>query len=293
MKLKFVSLVIFLTIFVLAIAIGIVVIKGYISQKQLLPITEKEKPMAIKKESEETLVYLTFVINVHDFVNLTESADVIKKAMEVYKKYNVKGEFYLTSTMWEKYKENYPEIIELLKDEKHATVSYHIRPPHPVYPGFTSKIEGLNKEELKEILRKYETHSLNLETGNYENKEGGYALMKKDLGYAPPSAGIFSDKPEIVETEVEILKEMGLSMIVRHGDGGSLADFGEKKYGLWIRPADFEILEDENGKAWWNTDKKPADLLSEKISYFTEKKYPTLLRVNILVLVLSMKIISI
>jgi hypothetical protein len=85
MKLKFVSLVIFLTIFVLAIAIGIVVIKGYISQKQLLPITGKEKPMAIKKESEETLVYLTFVINVHDFVNLTESADVIKKAMEVYK----------------------------------------------------------------------------------------------------------------------------------------------------------------------------------------------------------------
>jgi len=47
--------------------------------------------------------------------------------MEVYKKYNVKGEFYLTSTMWEKYKENYPEIIELLKDNPTSAKKYFKR----------------------------------------------------------------------------------------------------------------------------------------------------------------------
>jgi len=97
--------------------------------------------------------------------------------------------------------------------------------------------------------------------------------MKKDLGYAPPSAGILSDKPEIAETEVEVLKEMGLLMTVKHGDNGSLAEFGEKRYDLWLRPADFEILEDENGQAWWNTDKKPDELLSEKIASLSKGEH--------------------
>lgn len=57
--------------------------------------------------------------------------------------------------------------------------------------------------------------------------------MKKDLGYAPPCAGIFSDEPEITKTEAKVLEEMGLLMIVSHRkDKGSLAHFGEKKLAL-------------------------------------------------------------
>jgi len=223
-----------------------------------------------KSEKKTRIVYFTFIINVHDFVNLEDSKNTIERAISIYDKYNVTGEFYLTSTMWEKFKENYPEVIELLKNK--ATVSYHIRPPHPVYIGFETPLKGLSQDQLINKLKEYETHSLDLESGGYQEKEGGYALMKKDLGYAPIAGGILSSDQNIQEAEVDVLKEMGLKMIVIHKDG-SLSEKGAKKYDLWIRPADFEILEDASGNAWWNTEANPVELFGDKINNLGNEEY--------------------
>jgi hypothetical protein len=84
-------------------------------------------------ESESERAHITFVINVHDFGRVDKSADTILRLVELFAKYKVKGDFYLTAPVVEAYAGTRPEVIKRLRDTG-MTISYHFRPPHRGIP---------------------------------------------------------------------------------------------------------------------------------------------------------------
>lgn len=80
--------------------------------------------------------HITFAINVHDFVNVDESADTVLRLIDLFEKYGVRGDFYLTGPQVWAYLEAHPEVIERLV-ESGMTISYHVRPPLPPSPDST------------------------------------------------------------------------------------------------------------------------------------------------------------
>ena len=99
----------------------------------------------IREESPETGCrgYITFVVNVHDFVNVDESADTLLRLIGIFERYGVRGDFYLTGPQVYAYLEHRPDVIARLKDSG-MTISYHVRPPHPAIPGFDRVLSGLS-----------------------------------------------------------------------------------------------------------------------------------------------------
>ncbi|MCL4261408.1 MAG: hypothetical protein KJZ52_12365, partial [Anaerolineales bacterium] len=95
--------------------------------------------------------YISFIINVHDWTHPDESADILLQLVDLFEKYNVRGDFYFTAEITRELAENHPEVIERLKNSN-MTISYHVRPPHPLYTGFDSRLDGLSGEELYQTL---------------------------------------------------------------------------------------------------------------------------------------------
>ena len=79
--------------------------------------------------------YMTFAINVHDWRHIDESADTLLRAIGIFEKQGVRGDFYLTGEMANRYAEHRPDVVERLRGSD-TTISYHVRPPQPTYAGF-------------------------------------------------------------------------------------------------------------------------------------------------------------
>ncbi len=84
---------------------------------------------------------ITFVLNVHDWRHVDESAGTLLRAISIFERYGVKGDFYLTGPMAKLYAEKRPDVLERLRESK-MTISDHVRPPHPLYPGFDGGLRG-------------------------------------------------------------------------------------------------------------------------------------------------------
>ncbi len=139
----------------------------------------------IREESPETECrgYITFVVNVHDFVNVDESADTLLRLIGIFERYGVRGDFYLTGPQMYAYLEHRPDVIARLKDSG-MTISYHVRPPHPAVPGFDRVLSGLSPDEVREVFRDYETYRLDLRTGRLlRDQPGGFTLLTQIFGH--------------------------------------------------------------------------------------------------------------
>ena len=105
-------------------------------------------------------------------VHVTQSADTLKHAIDIFEKYGVRGDFYLTAPMVELYAKQRPDVIERLKNSK-MTIGYHLRPPHPLYSGFDSRLKNLDDKTLAATLRDYETYRLDPGTGDLDKTQPG------------------------------------------------------------------------------------------------------------------------
>jgi len=79
----------------------------------------------------------------------------------------VRGDFYFTAEITRELAENHPKVIERFRNSN-MTISYHVRPPHPLYTGFDDRLKGLSDDELYQTLLDYETCALDLETGELD-----------------------------------------------------------------------------------------------------------------------------
>lgn len=231
--------------------------------------------------------YITFAINVHDFRHITESAETLLKLIAIFEKYRVKGDFYLTGPMADLYAQQRPDVIQKLK-ESGMTISYHQRPPHPLYMGFDSRLKGLSDDAIKSLLRDYETYKLDLATGELQRDyPGGYTYLAQLMGRKPVVATAPNDDPRVKKIAWQLYRELGAQMTVIYHESGTKLDTPfEWVEGLLVRPSDFSVTRWKTERVpheqfWWNmldtphaADYNPTNYLKKKLSEWRGPRPP-------------------
>jgi len=222
---------------------------------------EEQNPGVDPRGETETAApkgYMSFVVNVHDFVHVDESADTLLRAIAIFEKHGVRGDFYLTGPMAKVYAEKRPDVLARLRDSG-MTVSYHVRPPHPLYDGFDQRLRGLSDADLAASLMDYERYGLDLSTGDLLRAErGGYSLVKEIFESAPVAVGAPSGDPRIRAAALRTYEELGAGMcVLYHETGTDLEKPFEYAEGLLVRPSDFSVTrwsagENPSDDFWWN-----------------------------------------
>lgn len=225
------------------------------------PSTAQSTPTAVPCSKRRA--YLQFVVNVHDWVHYDGSADTLIHCADLFDKYNVRGDFYLMGPTVHVYQRHRPDVIERLRGSKHA-ISYHVRPPHPLYAGFDSRLKSLSGTALRQALLDYETYGLDLATGGLVRTEkGGYSLDADALGRAPVAVTAPNTDQRIKAAAWEVYRSLGAKMgIFFHESGTTPETPFETRNGLLARRSDFTVtrwpgasLPGKGGESdpfWWN-----------------------------------------
>ncbi len=229
--------------------------------------------------------YITFAVNVHDWCHPRESADTLKRLAGMFKRHGVKGDFYLTAPVVTTYREHCPDVIKTLKDTG-MCISYHFRPPHPAYTGFSDRLASLNGAELDAALRDVETCELDLATGVInKDRKGGYALVAEVLGAQPVCVSALCDTPKIKMGLLKIYREMGARMaLMYHESGTKVEQPFEFVEGLLVRPSDFSITRcktpnEPSDNFWWNLVNRdsaadPTAMLKKELAHWKASRPP-------------------
>lgn len=220
--------------------------------------SEAPESIAVPDANIEKNTYISFSLNMQDFAYPDESVVVLRRALDLHEKYTIPVDVFLTGTIAKYYAEHAPDVIERLKSSPVVAVSYHTRPPAPYTNDFDWYGLGtMSAAEQYSAIMNYETHDIDLSTGEVTDAVGGYQFVKDLIGYAPYAAGIPSSAGFTTAVD-KVMVALGAKMDVVHGD--SALNLGEKKNGLFIRPetVDLKLFEQsgENG----------ADILSAALA---------------------------
>ncbi len=215
--------------------------------------------------------YITFVVNVHDWVHVDESADTLLRLVDIFETYGVRGDFYFTADVTRAYVEQRPDVIERLRNSE-MTISYHVRPPHPLYTGFDQRLQGLDDAALYQTLLDYETYALDLQTGDLDrSRPGGYTYVASVFGRDPVAAPAPTNNPRTKQVAEQVYASLGAQMTLHYHESGT--DPYEPfvwSNGLLVRPSDFSVTRttEINGKDdfWWNYMTGPDALLYNPVT---------------------------
>lgn len=226
-------------------------------QQNSTPLRSIRRHLRPGVPTQEPQGYITFAINVHDWTHPDESAATLTRLLDLFERYSVRGDFYFTPEITRELAGKYPPVIDRIKHSSH-TISYHIRPPHPAYPGFDQRLMGLDPEELYNLLRDYETYGLDLTTGELvREQQGGYLYVASVFGRKPVVASTPNPDPIIKDVGQKLFRDLGARMTVLYHESGTQIDRPfEWVNGLLVRPSDFSITRTTkiNGRDefWWN-----------------------------------------
>jgi hypothetical protein len=196
--------------------------------------------------------YLVFSINVQDFAYPEQSIATVRRLLDIHERYSIPVDFYLTTTMTDLYEEQAPDLIPRLLSSPVASVSYHVRPPNPYYTGFDwLGLAGMSYSQQYTTIMNYETHGLDLATGQTTGEPGGYQKLKDKLGYAPWVAAKQSDAA-VGQAVSDVFKTLGAKFFVVHGRASNL---GDRQDGVYIRPEHYDL------KLFEHVGEKPKTLI--------------------------------
>ncbi len=190
-----------------------------------IPDLQHQKLVAQEEvESEELLVeeddvveeskqvdYIFFTVNIHDWVYPENSAESLNKLVDLHNEYELYVDFYLADPIFQIYLDDYPELIEKIKESDYVAISHHLRPPAPHADFDTIGLADMLYDEQYDIVYAYETHALDLVTGGYTDDLGGYQLMKDTFGYAPIA---YAGNKVAVEASTQVFYDLGARMAV-------------------------------------------------------------------------------
>lgn len=257
------------------------------SEPQPTP-TEAFETQLTPTEAFEPLGHVTFVVKVSDFVNLTDSAATLLELVDLFDRFQIKAEFYLTGPMTHAYLQSHPEVIQRLK-ESGMTISYHVQPPHPLVPGFHSPIQ-ISAVNLKQArIADYESQRLDLSTGSLmESEPGGYQHLSQTFE-RPPSAVSIPNDP-VKGFALPQFAGFGAKMVVLYNEPGADAEQPfQQQYSMWVRPVDIQISHwpapgIDASMAWWDmlaTDYaaayQPAMRLQSEVETWNAERLPFIL----------------
>lgn len=245
-----------------------------------------ESPLPALPPLSSSPAFITFVINVHDWVHAGESAEILLKLVDLFERYQARGDFYFTPEITRQLEENFPEVIERFRGSK-MTISYHVRPPHPLYPGFDARLKELEDRQLEQTLLDYETYALDLTTGELDrSRPGGYSYVAQVFGRKPVVASAPSNDRRLKAAAQKVYASLGARMAVLYHEEGTKIDRSFEYFqGLLVRPSDFSVtrttLIDGTDNFWWNFMSRPqaeqydpVALLQRQLADWQSKAYP-------------------
>jgi peptidoglycan/xylan/chitin deacetylase (PgdA/CDA1 family) len=201
--------------------------------------------------------FITFAVNVHDWVHPDESAATLARLVDIFERHGVRGDFYFTAEIARVLAERHPEVVDRLRRSA-MTISYHVRPPHPLSPGFDSRLRGLDAASLRATLLDYETYAVDLATGELDRtRPGGYRYVEQVFGRPPVVASSQTSDMALRSAALAVYAELGARATVTYHETGTDP---EQPFayinGLLVRPSDFSVTRvtavDGSDNFWWN-----------------------------------------
>jgi len=182
--------------------------------------------------------YALFSLNVQDFSYPDLSFGLVERALELHESLGVPCDVYLTTTQADLFASQAPALLERLRVSPLATVCYHTRPPKPYHTDYDwLGLAGWSSADQYALIYGYETHGLDLVSGAPTAAAGGYAHLADLLGYRPPAVGILADA-ELQAVTDTVFRDLGATFGVVHG---RVANLGEKRNGLYVRPEHVDL----------------------------------------------------
>jgi hypothetical protein len=252
----------------------------------VVEVLPSDTPAPTPTEAIDPIGYVTFAVYVSDFVHPDQSAETVLKLIDLFEANSLHGEFYLTGPVTHSFAQAHSEVIDRLR-ETGMTISYHSKPPHPLTPGFEGPISGLPVDETHQMITRYESERLDLETGGLiPGEQGGYNYLKEVFGNPP----VAIDAPKTSRTgfAMPLLAGMGARVIVYQDKYDPQQPF-QYRYSLLIRPADLIINRwqadgVEGEQAWWEMQEGeftssyiPLDRLQTQVAAWDAERLPFIL----------------
>ncbi len=183
--------------------------------------------------------HVIFSLNVQDFSYPEKSIATVNRVLDIHERYNIPIDFYLTTTMTDLFEQLSPALLQRLKTSPVASVSYHVRPPKPYYTNFDwARLGSRPAQEQYNTIMNYETHGLNLRTGQPTTANGGYKKLGELLGYYPWAASAQADG-SLAQQAAKVFQDLGGRFRVWHGRAANL---GDKLDGVYLRPEHYDLL---------------------------------------------------
>lgn len=204
-------------------------------------------PYSAEAIGEVEPTYFIFSINTQDFSYTDSSAAFLNRIIDLHEQKKIPVDVYLTTWMATIYKEQYPALFNRIKTSPMVTACYHTRAPLPYRNGYNwAHMENMTVEQKTSLVINYETHRLNLTTGQPLLEPGGFQFLKDNLGYAPVAAAHAAD-PSSGDIPENVYKSMGAKVLIDHS---KTVNLGDKKWGLVLRPEHYDLkLFEEAGTA--------------------------------------------
>ncbi|MBI3167589.1 MAG: hypothetical protein HYZ22_03870, partial [Chloroflexi bacterium] len=184
--------------------------------------------------------YAVFSINVQDFSYPQQSATVLDKIITLHETYNVPVDIYLTDGMAQIYAEQFPALLERLKTSPVVAISYHYRAPRPYANNYDwLGLQNMNADEMYQTVLRYETHAVDLVTGQTTDAPGGYQYVASLIRYPPYAASSLASDGDIDDALMRVFNDLGAQMTVVHG---RVLNLGDVKKGLYVRPEHYDYM---------------------------------------------------
>ncbi len=204
--------------------------------------TDASAPFVLEKK-----LYVSFILNVHDWVYGDDSIATLNRVIDLHEKYKVPMDIYLMDPMVQLYETKAPELMKRIATSPMVAVSYHLRVPYPYYANFDwMGLASMSDANLSSTILNYEEHKLDLASGQALGASGGYQHLKDVIGYAPYVVVTETGDSRNESAMAAIYKQKGAFFTLVHG---RTTELGATKYGLQLRPEHVEVKAYENPSA--------------------------------------------
>jgi hypothetical protein len=184
-------------------------------------------------------IYNFFALNTQDFAYPQQSADLVWRVIDLHESLDVPIDISLTTTMVDVYEAQYRDLLRRLFTSHVVCLGYHGRPPLPYHTDFDwLGMSRMSSDQQRSTIYSYETHGLDLVTGQPTLASGGYAKLVSLAGYAPPSVGILVDGATLQASADAVLAQLGAQLGVVHGRAANL---GDRRNELYVRPEHYDL----------------------------------------------------
>ncbi len=198
--------------------------------------------------------FVTFSINTQDFAYPELSAATLGRILELHERLQVPVDVFLTTWIVDLYERDFPQLLGRLTNSPMVALSYHTRPPLPYRTGFDwQSLSSRTAAEVTALVQNYETHGLDLTTGQPTAAPGGYTKLAALAGYAPFIVGAESDAG-IAEAVTGVFRDYGARFQVNHGRALNL---GANRLGLRQKP------EHDDLRLFEKTNQEPARIIAD------------------------------